>query len=330
MSAPKGTSGEDLGAGGVEAGGPVYYGVSRADASDHRRDHWAFRLTPPGWHPYLTLMRFDRPIGSWLLFWPGAWAITLASLSQGQAPDLRLLVLFGIGAVLMRGAGCVVNDLWDRDIDAKVARTAARPLASGRIRARHALLFLLGLLSVSFLILLQLTPTAIWLGVGSLALVAVYPFMKRVTYWPQAFLGLTFNWGALMGWAAVADGVALPAILLYAGGFFWTLGYDTIYAYQDRDDDALIGVKSAALRLGEGSTPWLFGFYGLALGLFGAAALTAGAGPWFWLGWAAAAAQAAWQVATMRRDRPRNCLLRFQSNRYFGLLLWFGFLLALV
>ncbi|MEJ1995067.1 MAG: 4-hydroxybenzoate octaprenyltransferase [Limibacillus sp.] len=316
MSLQKGTSGS----------GPLYLGVSRADASDTRRDHWAFRLTPESWHPYLLLMRFDRPIGSWLLLWPGWWAITLACLHQGRAPDLRLLLLFGLGAVLMRGAGCVVNDLWDRDIDAKVARTATRPLASGRIRARHALLFLIGLLSVSFLILLQLSPTAIWLGVASLALVAAYPFMKRVTYWPQAFLGLTFNWGALMGWAAVTDSLALPALLLYLGGLCWTLGYDTIYAYQDRDDDLLIGVKSSALRLGEGSRPWLFGFYGLALALFAAAALTVGVGPLFWLGWLAAAAQAAWQVGTMNSDRPRNCLTRFQSNKVFGLLLWLGFL----
>ena len=305
---------------------PLYLTSARADASDLRRDHWSFRLTPEAWHPYLQLIRFDRPIGSWLLLWPGWWAITLASLAEGRAPSLWLLLLFAAGSVLMRGAGCVVNDLWDRDIDAKVARTASRPLASGRIRARQAIAFLGALLGVSFLILLQLTPTAIALGVASLLLVVSYPLMKRITYWPQAFLGLTFNWGALMGWAAVSDSLAWPALLLYLGGLCWTLGYDTIYAYQDSDDDALIGVKSSALSLGDNFLPWLIGFYAGALGLFAAAAIAAGLGGFFWIGWLAAAAQMGWQLATLDTSQPRNCLARFKSNAVFGLLLWLGIL----
>ncbi|WP_455372264.1 4-hydroxybenzoate octaprenyltransferase [Limibacillus halophilus] len=307
-------------------GEPQYLGVQRADASDLRRDHWSLRMAPEAWRPYLQLIRFDRSIGSWLLLWPGWWAIALASVAEGHAPSVTLLALFGVGAVLMRGAGCVINDLWDRDIDSKVARTATRPLASGRVRVRQALAFLAGLLGVSFLILLQLTPTAIWLGVASLLLVVTYPFMKRVTYWPQAFLGLTFNWGALMGWVAVTDGLAWPALLLYVGGIAWTLGYDTIYAYQDREDDALIGIKSSALKLGERPQPWLYGFFALALALFGAAALTAGVGGLFWLGWLAALAQAFWQVSTLDINAPRNCLVRFISNKYLGFLLWLGIL----
>jgi 4-hydroxybenzoate polyprenyltransferase len=305
---------------------PTYLGVQRADASDQRPGHWSFRVAPESWHPYLLLMRFDRPIGVWLLLWPGWWAITLAAVAEGRSPSLTLLLLFALGAVLMRGAGCVINDLWDRDIDSKVARTAARPLASGRVRVRQALLFLAALLGASLLILLQLTPTAIWLGVASLALVVAYPFMKRVTYWPQAFLGLTFNWGALMGWVAVTDGLSWPALLLYLGGLCWTLGYDTIYAYQDREDDALIGIKSSALKLGERPRPWLYGFYGLGLASIAAAALAVGAGWLFWLGWLAALVQALWQVATLDLLQPRVCLRRFQSNRYLGLLIWLGIL----
>ncbi|MFM8617047.1 MAG: UbiA family prenyltransferase, partial [Alphaproteobacteria bacterium] len=204
--------------------------------TDIRSAGWVARL-PQAWRPYALLMRLDRPIGSWLLFLPGLWAFAMV------APDWRqglwLTALFGLGAVLMRGAGCVVNDLWDRDLDRQVERTAGRPLASGALRARHAVVFLALVLSAALLILLQLNRAAQLLGVASLLPVLLYPLAKRVTDWPQAVLGVIFSWAAPMGYAAVTGGLDLAAIALWAAGFFWILGYDTIYAHQDREDDAL-------------------------------------------------------------------------------------------
>ncbi|MCA3394938.1 MAG: 4-hydroxybenzoate octaprenyltransferase, partial [Roseomonas sp.] len=212
--------------------------------TDIRTTGWVARL-PQAWRPYALLMRLDRPIGSWLLFLPGLWAFALV------APDWRqglwLTALFGLGAVLMRGAGCVVNDLWDRDLDRQVERTAGRPLASGALRARHALVFLALVLAAALLILLQLNRTAQWLGIASLLPVVLYPLAKRVTDWPQAVLGVIFSWAAPMGYAAVTGGLDLAAFALWAAGFFWILGYDTIYAHQDREDDALVGIRSSAL-----------------------------------------------------------------------------------
>lgn len=297
-------------------------------ASDIIEDHWSFRMTPPAVHPYLRLSRFDRPIGVWLLFWPGAWSLSMAAAAEGRPPDLRLLSLFAAGSLVMRAAGCVINDLWDRDLDGRVARTALRPLPSGQVTPRQALLFLGALLLAGFVILLQLTPLAIWLGVASLALVVAYPLMKRITYWPQAFLGLTFNWGALLGWAAATGELAWPALLLYLGGIAWTLGYDTIYAHQDREDDALIGIKSAALKLGDRSKPWIAGFYAVAVLLMAAAGGAAGLGWVFWLAVAGVALQVAWQVSTLDIDAPANCLRRFKSNHHFGALLWLGIALS--
>ncbi len=243
---------------------------------------------------------------------------------RGEAPDLRLYLLFGVGALVMRGAGCTVNDLADRDFDAKVARTADRPIASGQVSPRQALAFLAGLLLLGLVILLQLPATAIWLGVGSLLLVFPYPLMKRITYWPQLWLGLTFNWGALMGWAAVTDGLGWPPVLLYLAGIFWTLGYDTIYAHQDKEDDVLVGVKSSALKLGERTRPWLVAFYAASVLLFAASGWAAGLAWPYDLGVAALALQLAWQIRRLDIDAPLLCLRLFQSNRWAGWLLLAG------
>jgi 4-hydroxybenzoate polyprenyltransferase len=276
---------------------------------------WLERLTPERWHNFLRLMRLDRPIGTWLLLLPGWWAIALsASLWQG----LWLFLLFGVGAVLMRGAGCVVNDMADRDLDRLVARTRDRPLASGAVSLRDAALFLTALLLASLLILLCLNRFAILLGAASLLLVFPYPLMKRITYWPQAWLGLTFNWGALLGWAAVTGTISSPAILLYLGGIFWTLGYDTIYAHQDKADDPLVGIKSTALRFGDATPWWLLRFYGGAWLLFVLAGLVAGLKLIFLAGLALAGLQLLWQIYTLKLDEPADCLAKFKSNRLFG------------
>jgi len=282
---------------------------------DMPRGGWVDRFVVAGWRPYLRLMRLDRPIGVWLLLFPGWWSIALASR---RWPDPRLIALFAIGAVVMRAAGCIVNDIADRKIDAQVARTAMRPIASGAISVKRALAFLVGLLAVGLLVLLQFNPTAIAVGAASLPLVAIYPFMKRVTSWPQAWLGLTFNWGALVGWAAVTGRLEAPALLLYAGGFFWTLGYDTIYAHQDKEDDALVGIGSTALLLGKATPTWLIGFFTLAIGLIALAGRTAGLSSHFLPILLLAAAQAIWQARTIDLDHPASCLARFRSNRYFG------------
>jgi 4-hydroxybenzoate polyprenyltransferase len=294
-----------------------------AERSDIRAGDWIDRQMPAAARPYLRLMRLDRPIGTWLLLFPGWWAIALAA-PPGGWPDLGLLALFGIGAVVMRGAGCVLNDIADRDFDARVARTATRPIASGAVSVRQALLLLAGLLLLGLAILLSLDRLAVLLGVLSLGLVAAYPFMKRITDWPQAWLGLTFNWGALMGWAAATGSLGRPALLLYAGGIAWTLVYDTIYAHQDKEDDALIGVRSTALRLGKASKRWMAGFAVATVLLLGAALAAAGLG---WPGWVALALVAlhlGWQIAGVALDRPADCLAKFRANRWLGWILLFG------
>src|SRR3990170_6376909 len=247
------------------------------DASDIPRHGWIDRRAPVGLRPYLRLMRADRPIGTWLLLFPCWWAVALAT-PAGGAPDARLLVLFALGAVVMRGAGCTYNDIVDRDIDARVARTAARPIPSGAVSVRQAWVFLALQLAIGLAILLALAPLAILLGVVSLALIAAYPFMKRITYWPQVFLGLTFNWGALMGWAAATGSLEASALALYAAGVAWTLVYDTIYAHQDKEDDALIGVKSTALKFGARTKAWVAGFAAVSVLLLAASVHLGGAG----------------------------------------------------
>ena len=285
----------------------------------HDRERGWIEHLPERLRPYAVLARWDRPIGSWLLLLPGWWALALA---PGPL-DLRrgaLFALFGIGAVAMRGAGCVINDLIDRDLDARVERTRNRPLASGRMTIGQALAFLAIQLLVGLLVLTSFNPFAIALAFASVPLIVTYPLMKRITWWPQAFLGITFNWGALVGWAVVTGELALPALLLYVAGFFWTLGYDTIYAHQDKADDALIGVRSSARRLGTATTRWLWGFYGLTLALVASAAWSAGLGPGFYLLLVAVATHFAWQIRTLDIDDPRSCLRRFRSNRELGLL----------
>jgi 4-hydroxybenzoate polyprenyltransferase len=271
-------------------------------------------------------MRLDRPIGSWLLFLPGLWAFAMV------APDWRqglwLTALFGLGAVLMRGAGCVVNDLWDRDLDRQVERTAGRPLASGALRARHALVFLALVLAVALLILLQLNRTAQVLGVASLIPVVLYPLAKRVTDWPQAVLGVIFSWAAPMGYAAVMGGLDVAAFALWAAGFFWILGYDTIYAHQDREDDALVGIRSSALRLGAKTRPFLILCYALTMGLLALAGWLAGLAPWYLLGLALPGAMLARQVIRLDIADPALCLRLFKANRDVGLAIAAAFLLG--
>ena len=288
------------------------------------RATWFDRLIPRRLHPYARLARLDRPIGTWLLLLPGWWALTLAGFGL---PDWTLVVLFVIGAVAMRGAGCTYNDIVDRDIDAKVARTRTRPLPAGEVTLQAAGIFLALQLLIGLAVLLYLRRTAQMVALGSLVLIFTYPFMKRITYWPQAWLGLTFNWAALVGWAAMRGRVDRPALLLYAAGFFWTLGYDTIYAHQDKEDDALAGVKSSALALGDKTRPFVGACY-LATMLFILLAIKP-----LPLGWpsrlffTAAALQLAWQVLTLKIDQPANCLIRFRSNRDFGLMVLAGLLL---
>ncbi|HEY3888295.1 MAG TPA: 4-hydroxybenzoate octaprenyltransferase, partial [Caulobacteraceae bacterium] len=255
--------------------------MTTAPLPDAAPDNWVDRLAPEAMRPWLKLGRFDRPAGIWLLLLPGWQGIALAAAMNGRWPELRLLVAFALGAALMRAAGCAYNDIVDRDVDAKVARTAGRPIASGRISVRQAWVFLAACSLLALVILLTLGLVAILLGIASLALVAAYPFMKRITWWPQAWLGLTFNWGALLGFAAVTGDLELPAILLYAGGVFWTLGYDTIYALQDLEDDALVGVKSSARRLGPSAPRGVLTFYGACALLAFAAAMAARLGPLF-------------------------------------------------
>jgi len=293
--------------------------------SDIKTDDWAERYAPAGARPYIRLARLDRPIGTWLLLFPGWWGIALAA---GRWPDWRLIVLFAIGAVAMRGAGCTLNDIADREFDAQVARTRTRPIPSGAISVPQAVLFMALELAVGAAVLLSLPRTAILLGFLVLALIATYPFMKRVTYWPQFFLGLNFNWGALLGWAAARDGVAWPAILLYLGGICWTLGYDTIYAHQDKEDDALIGVKSAALALGSRTRPFLFLFYAGAIALWAAAGVSDGLGAPFFAALGLTAAQFLWQAARVDIDDPADCLRKFRSNRLTGWLLLAGIVAA--
>jgi 4-hydroxybenzoate polyprenyltransferase len=287
----------------------------RTTASDIVSGAWVYRLAPDGIRPYLILARIDRPIGTWLLLFPCWWSVALASPSW---PDPWLLALFGVGALVMRGAGCTINDLADRDFDGRVARTAERPIPSGAVSVLQAFIFLGFLLLCGLLVLVQFNTFAILLGMASLVLVAVYPFMKRFTYWPQAVLGLTFNWGALLGWAAVRGDLGWPAAALYAAGFFWTLGYDTIYAHQDKEDDILIGVKSSALKLGNRTRPWLFAFFGVAVMLMGLAGTLAGLTWPFFAGLAIAAAHLVWQAATVDTQAPADCLAKFKSNRHVG------------
>jgi 4-hydroxybenzoate polyprenyltransferase len=287
--------------------------------------NWVDTRAPQALRPYLRLARFDRPIGAWLLLFPAWWSQALAEVSLGRPyPNLWYVLLFLVGAFVMRGAGCTYNDIVDRDYDARVARTAARPIPSGQVSVAQAFAFLGALCLVGLLVLVQFNLFTILLAAASLLLIAVYPFAKRFTFWSQAVLGLTFKWGALVGWAAVTGGLAPAALVLYAGSVLWTIGYDTIYAHQDKEDDALLGLKSTALKFGDATPRWVGGFYAGAVLLWGAAGMLAGAHAVFLLALALAAAQFAWQVATLDISDARNCLARFKSNQVVGWLLFLG------
>lgn len=299
--------------------------TSAPTVPDARPGNWVDRHAPRLVRPYLRLARFDRPIGAWLLLFPCWWGSALASLASGNAaPNLWHMGLFLIGAFVMRGAGCTYNDIVDRDYDAGVARTRGRPIPSGEVSVKAAALFMVALCLVGLAVLLQFNRFTIWLGIASLALVAIYPFMKRYTYWPQVVLGLTFKWGALVGWTAVRGTLEWPAIALYAGSVLWTVAYDTIYAHQDKEDDLALGLKSTAIRFGEATRSWLTGLYGGAVALWAVAAWLAGAGIPTTLALAAAAGCFAWQVATLDTTDPQNCLTRFKSNRFVGWILLAG------
>ena len=295
--------------------------------SDIPKQGWVDRIVPPPARPYIRLARFDRPIGTWLLLFPCWWSIALATPGW---PSILLVVLFGLGAMIMRGAGCCFNDITDRHYDAQVARTADRPLPSGQMTVRQAVIWMGVLCLLGLVILLQFNLFAIGVGAASLALVFTYPLFKRFTHWPQAVLGLTFNWGALLGWAAVRGDIQTPALVLYAAGFFWTLGYDTIYAHQDKEDDALIGVKSTAVLLWGETRPWLWIFHAIAIALIGVSGWLVGLAWPFWAALALGALQLAWQSRDVKLDDPHDCLRKFRSNRLFGWLLFGGIIVGQV
>ncbi|MGU9978679.1 4-hydroxybenzoate octaprenyltransferase [Phreatobacter sp. HK31-P] len=298
--------------------------------ADAVRGSWVDMHAPAAWRPYLRLARADRPIGSWLLLLPCWWSAAFAAIAAGHPlPNLWHMTLFAIGAVAMRGAGCTYNDLVDRDIDALVERTRSRPLPSGQVTSRQAKLFLIAQVALGALVLLALAEPFAWLvGLASLGVVAIYPFMKRITSWPQSVLGLAFSWGALMGWAAAFGRLDPPALLLYAGSILWVIGYDTIYAHQDREDDAIVGVRSTALLFGERTPIFLSLFYSAAVAVFTAALWTLGAPPLAYLGLFAFAAHLAWQVRRLDIADPDLCLRLFKSNRDAGLLFLAGLMAA--
>ena len=278
-------------------------------------------LLPTAVRPFALLARFDRPIGWWLLFWPCAWGVALAG---GAVARWELLLWLLLGSIAMRGAGCVYNDIVDRDLDRQVERTRSRPLASGALSLKAAWTWLIILCLIGLLVWFQINWTAKLVALGSLALVAAYPFMKRITWWPQAWLGMVFSWGALVGWLAIAPEFHWAMVLLYLGSVFWVIGYDTIYALQDKEDDALVGIRSSALRLGENLRPGVLLFYFVAL------ASWAGA---FWMlrpQWLALAAlvpmalHLLWQLMTLKDDDGDDALAKFRSNRFAGLLMFFA------
>jgi 4-hydroxybenzoate polyprenyltransferase len=286
------------------------------DPTDIHIGDWVDRLLPRWAEPYARLARLDRPIGTWLLLFPGWWGVALAG---PRWPDPLLLALFALGAVVMRGAGCTLNDIADRHYDGQVARTRLRPIPSGRVSVMQAAFFMAAQLAIGAAILFSLNRMSILLGLAVLGLIATYPYMKRITYWPQLFLGLNFNWGALLGWTAVTGSLGWPPVLLYLGGIFWTLGYDTIYAHQDKEDDARIGVKSSALALGERTRPFLFLFYGSAVACWLAAGLVAGLRVGFLVSLFFGVGTLLYRQAEgVNLDDPGNCLANFRANRIVG------------
>ena len=302
-------------------------GARVADATGN----WVDTRAPSWSRPYLRLCRLDRPIGSWLLLMPCWWSAALAAGIAGEVRQLPLtLALFFAGAFVMRGAGCTWNDITDRHLDAQVERTRSRPIPAGQVSVKQAAVFLVFQALIGLTVLLQFNRFAVMTGIASLLIVAVYPFMKRITWWPQIVLGLAFSWGALMGFAVTLGRIDAPALLLYLGSIAWVIGYDTIYAHQDAEDDALIGIKSTALLFGARTRPALMVFYGLAVILIGAALALAGAGVPAWIGLAAFAGHLVWQIARLEIGDPALCLRLFKSNRDAGLLLFAGVLVDAV
>jgi 4-hydroxybenzoate polyprenyltransferase len=293
--------------------------------------NWVDTRAPQWSRPYLRLSRLDRPIGSWLLLMPCWWSAALAAGVAGDIKQLPLVIaLFLIGAFVMRGAGCTWNDITDRDLDALVERTRSRPIPAGQVSVPQAFVFLVVQALIGLAVLLQFNRFAVATGIASLVIVAVYPFMKRITWWPQIVLGLAFSWGALMGFAVTLGRIDATAFLLYAGSIAWVIGYDTIYAHQDAEDDALIGIKSTALLFGARTKPALMAFYGLAVVLIGVALMLAGVRWPAWIGLAAFAAHLVWQIARFEISNPALCLRIFKSNRDAGLLLFAGLLVDAV
>jgi 4-hydroxybenzoate polyprenyltransferase len=298
-----------------------------ADRVADAAGNWVDTRAPQWSRPYLRLSRLDRPIGSWLLLMPCWWSAALAAGITESVDKLpRILALFFVGAFVMRGAGCTWNDITDRDLDARVERTRSRPIPAGQVSVSQAMAFLVVQALIGLAVLLQFNVFAVATGIASLIIVAVYPFMKRITWWPQVVLGLAFSWGALMGFAVILGRIDAPALALYAGSIAWVIGYDTIYAHQDAEDDALIGIKSTARLFGARTGLALNVFYGLAVVLIGAAVAVAGAGALAWVGLAAFAAHLAWQIKRLRIEDPALCLRLFKSNRDAGLLLFAGLL----
>jgi 4-hydroxybenzoate polyprenyltransferase len=286
--------------------------------------NWVDGFAPAWTRPYLRLARLDRPIGSWLLLMPCWWSVGLAAIHARSHVNFLHLILFLVGAFAMRGAGCTWNDIVDRDLDTRVERTRSRPIPAGQVTVSAAAGFLVLQALLGLAVLLQFNRFTVYVGFLSLAVVAVYPFMKRITYWPQIVLGLAFSWGALMGWPATFGRLDLPAFLLYAGAISWVIGYDTIYAHQDREDDALIGIKSTALLFGERTKSMLGLFYTLAVALIAFAGWSAGGSVVFAPGLGAFAAHLAWQVVRLDIHDPVLCLAVFKSNRDAGLILFAG------
>lgn len=295
-----------------------------AHLPDAQPTNWVDRFAPASLRPWLKIGRFDRPVGIWLLMLPGWQGIALADAMEHRAPNLGLMGLVALGAALMRAAGCAYNDIVDRDIDQAVARTRSRPIPSGQVSVAQAKLFMLAQASVGLVVLISFNWFSVALGCASLLIVAVYPFMKRITDWPQFVLGLAFSWGALMGWAASFGRLDWPAVLLYAGAILWTIGYDTIYAHQDKEDDVLVGVRSTARLFGSRTKPALIVLYAGALVLIGWACGMAGAGVAAFVGLAAAAVHMGWQIVRLDIDDGDRCLELFRSNRETGWLIFAG------
>ncbi|MBO9193270.1 4-hydroxybenzoate octaprenyltransferase [Rhizobium sp. 16-449-1b] len=304
--------------------------------ADAPSNNWVYRVLPPWLWPYAQLARWDRPIGWQLLLWPCFWSAAMAAnaavhvglFSGGQL--IWHLVLYFIGSVAMRGAGCTYNDLVDHKIDMKVARTRSRPLPAGRVSRRQAKTFIVLQALVGLLVLLQFNWFAVILGIASLGFVALYPFAKRFTNWPQFFLGLAFCWGALMGWAGIFGALALAPVLLYAAAILWTIGYDTIYAHQDKEDDELIGIGSTALLFDRNTRGWLIGLYGAMLILMLLAFILAGVGLFAYVGVLVAASMLGWQIVTLDIDDPEKCLVLFKSNNRVGMVIFAGLFLSLL